>query len=63
MGEYLLRQYMLRELKEETFDKKTIKERNCFLKFIENVFSIKDYGETHKIMRLFGVKLKFPKSL
>lgn len=33
MGEYLLRQYMLRELKEETFDKKTIKERNCFLKF------------------------------
>ena len=31
------------------------------LSFIENIFSIKDYGETHKIMRIFGIKLKFPK--
>ena len=30
--------------------------------FIKNIFSIKDYGETHKIMRLLGLKIKFPKS-
>jgi len=32
------------------------------LEFLEKIFSIKDYGETHKIMRLFGLKIKFPKS-
>lgn len=32
------------------------------MSFIENIFSIKDYGETHKIMRLLGLKIKFPKS-
>ena len=28
---------------------------------IENIFSIQDYGETHHILRIFGIKLKFPK--
>lgn len=32
------------------------------MSFVENIFSIKDYGETHKIMRLLGLKIKFPKS-
>ena len=32
------------------------------MSFIESIFSIKDYGETHKIMRLLGLKIKFPKS-
>lgn len=27
----------------------------------ESLFSIKDYGETHKIVRFLGIKLKFPK--
>ncbi len=29
--------------------------------FIETLFSIKDYGETHLILRIFGLKIKFPK--
>lgn len=28
---------------------------------LENIFSISDYGETHHILRLFGLKIKFPK--
>ena len=28
----------------------------------ENIFSIKDYGETHHIMRVMGLKFKFPKT-
>lgn len=32
------------------------------MEFLEKIFSIKDYGETHKIMRLFGLKIKFPKN-
>ncbi len=28
---------------------------------IENIFSIKDYGETHHIIRVLGLKFKFPK--
>lgn len=28
----------------------------------ESIFSLKDYGETHKILRIFGLKIKFPKS-
>ena len=28
---------------------------------LQNIFSITDYGETHKIMRLCGLKIKFPK--
>lgn len=32
------------------------------MEFLEKIFSIKDYEETHKIMRLFGLKIKFPKS-
>ncbi|MCR5264973.1 MAG: LicD family protein [Cyanobacteria bacterium RUI128] len=30
--------------------------------FLQNIFSIKDYGETHHILRVFGLKIKFPKS-
>ena len=30
--------------------------------FIKNIFSITDYGETHHIMRIFGLKFKFPKA-
>ena len=29
--------------------------------FIKNIFSITDYGETHKILRILGLKIKFPK--
>ena len=29
--------------------------------FIRNIFSITDYGETHKILRILGLKIKFPK--
>ena len=29
--------------------------------FFSKIFSIKDYDETHKIIRLFGIKIKFPK--
>jgi len=29
--------------------------------FIENILSITDYNETHNILRLFGIKIKFPK--
>lgn len=32
------------------------------MEFLEKIFSIKDYGETHKIMRLLGLKIKFPKT-
>ena len=32
------------------------------LGILEKIFSIKDYGETYKIMRLLGLKIKFPKS-
>ena len=28
---------------------------------LKNIFSISDYGETHHLMRLFGLKIKFPK--
>lgn len=28
---------------------------------LEKIFSIKNFGETHKIMYLFGIKIKFPK--
>lgn len=28
---------------------------------LESIFSIKEYGETHKILRIFGLKIKFPK--
>ena len=31
------------------------------MRILENIFSIQDYGETHHIMRLFGLKIKFPK--
>lgn len=31
------------------------------MNFFENIFSIKDYGETHKIMRILGIKIKYPK--
>ncbi len=33
-----------------------------YMEFIENIFSLKDYGETHKILRIFGIKVKFPKA-
>ena len=33
----------------------------CQVGVLENIFSIQDYGETHHIMRLFGLKIKFPK--
>ena len=29
---------------------------------LENIFSVKDYGETHHIMRVMGLKFKFPKA-
>ena len=29
--------------------------------FLSNIFSITDYGETHHVLRLFGLKIKFPK--
>ncbi len=29
--------------------------------FLQSIFSITDYGETHKILRLCGLKIKFPK--
>ena len=29
---------------------------------LENIFSVKDYGETHHIMHLFGFKIKIPKA-
>lgn len=38
--------------------------QNIFMRlgeFIKNIFSITDYGETHHIMRIFGLKIKFPK--
>ena len=28
---------------------------------LNNIFSISDYGETHHLLRLFGLKIKFPK--
>ena len=28
---------------------------------IKDIFSITDYGETHKILRILGLKIKFPK--
>ena len=31
------------------------------LSFLGNIFSIEDYGETHRILRLFGLKIKFAK--
>lgn len=30
-------------------------------KIIDNIFSIKDYENTHLILRIFGIKIKFPK--
>ena len=38
--------------------------QNIFMRlgeFIKNIFSITDYGETHKILRILGLKIKFPK--
>ncbi len=32
------------------------------LSIVDKLFSIKDYGETHHMLRLFGLKIKFPKS-
>lgn len=31
------------------------------MKILQNMFSIQDYGETHHLLRLFGLKIKFPK--
>ena len=61
MGEYLQEQYMLlEEEKEREQMRQERKER--LIDFFENIFSIKDYGETHHIMRVLGLKFKFPKS-
>ena len=32
------------------------------LSLFDNIFSVKDYGETHRVLRLFGLRIKFPKS-
>ena len=32
------------------------------LSIVDKLFSIKDYGETHHMLRLFGLKIKFPKA-
>lgn len=32
------------------------------MSFLKKIFSITDYGETHHLLRLFGLKIKFPKS-
>ena len=29
--------------------------------FLPNIFSIQEYNDTHKVMRLFGIKIKYPK--
>ena len=29
---------------------------------LKKIFSVEDYGETHKIMRVFGIKIKYPKA-
>ena len=31
------------------------------IKILEDIFSITDYGETHHLLKLFGLKIKFPK--
>lgn len=34
----------------------------CFIKdFLKNIFSVCNYGETHYIVRVLGIKIKFPK--
>ena len=35
--------------------------RGIMKNLIQNIFSITDYGETHHLLKLFGVKIKFPK--
>ena len=39
-----------------------MKKECCFIKgFFKNIFSVCNYGETHYIVRVFGIKIKFPK--
>lgn len=61
MGEYLQEQYMLYEEEKER-EQMRQERRERLIDFFENIFSIKDYGETHHIMRVLGLKFKFPKS-
>lgn len=61
MGEYLQEQYMLLEEEKER-EQMRQERRERLIGFFENIFSIKDYGETHHIMRVLGLKFKFPKS-
>lgn len=61
MGDYLQEQYMLLEEEKER-EQMRQERRERLIGFFENIFSIKDYGETHHIMRVLGLKFKFPKS-
>lgn len=60
MGDYLQEQYMKLEEEKEMEQRKQERRENIS-QFLNALFSIQDYGNTHHIMQVLGLKFKFPK--